>query len=708
MRNEQAVVIRKATTAIGVGLLEEALELEGAKGCSTFLCSEPVGLEPPYRAFDSEYVLGASDGCGESVGDDQGSIELVSVDAYPAEEDLLDLDWMESMLRAMSVLDGRFAFELFGSAEGVFVRFVVSRSELAGLRSALLGLFPGLVLRESVVVFPSGLPVVEELVPVGPYHRSLTLLGKGGASPLAIAAGVLSDLSGSDRGVLQVLLRPARPDHDWHYNVENMVEAEERAHRLALLGGLSSQFSYDVDLPPLAEPTVREKVRLDVGFYAVVVRVAVWSSSSERIRSFLQGMRVATGVLRFGNRAFRVLTNDALISALGGSGVRRMVTERLSHRNGLMLTSRELASLVHLPNARVLATQSAIRQRTGLPWRPLEAGAGSVCLGVNEYAGESTSVVIPMDVRLKHTYILGTTGSGKSELIKRMCLDDAVAGLGVCLVDPHGDLCMEVLERLPAERMKDLVIVSFGEEGLVPKWNPFQTEAPPGKLADDMTRAFLAQTTSSGARMEHNFRMLAYIVHELGGTLSDFAELAERTAYGESLRQKALDEIANAQAQRFLRSELPNYRASELNSVKNKLSRLLLDDQLGAMFSQKENTFHPRQWMDNGQIVLVDLSSAHIGIDHARFVGSLLVSLIYRAATSRSDTPKYARRPFMLYIDEFQLLQAATLTEILTEGRKYGLGTILAHQERGQLGKELAQSLGTAPPRSSSDPQKMT
>ena len=100
--------------------------------------------------------------------------------------------------------------------------------------------------------------------------------------------------------------------------------------------------------------------------------------------------------------------------------------------------------------------------------------------------------------------------------------------------------------------------------------------------------------------------------------------------------------------------------------------------------------------MDEGKIVLVNLAAGNIGADHARFVGSLLVSLLYRAALSRADVPRERRRPFFLYIDEFQQLQAATLTEILSEGRKYGLGAVLAHQVRGQLGKELAQSLGNA------------
>ena len=702
MKNEHAVIIRKASSAIGIGLLEEALEREGSKGCSPILCNTPVPLEPPYRRFNAQRILTQAQTAesGQSQRSQDERSEYLTFEVYPAEEDLLSISWMETMLRALSVIVGTFAFEVCGSAGCVWVRFAVACEQVAGLRAALLGHFPALRLRIVECPFPEGHPDgIHELVPVGPYHRSLTLLGQEGASPVGIAAQVISELSSHDFGLLQVLWCPADANHDWHYNIENMVEAEELATRLAVLGGLSSQFAYDSKLPPLAEPSVREKVRVDVAFCAVVVRYAVWTASSLSSRAFLQGMRVATGMLRFGNRSWRLLDQDDLFSSVGKDSVRRMIAERVSHRAGLMLTSREVASLVHIPNARNLSMLAAIQQRSGLEWQPPDAEnppCGTARLGLNKFAGLTRPVEIPMKTRLRHTYVAGVTGTGKSKLIERIALDDAVNGVGFCLVDPHGDLCFDVLSRLPEDRMEHLIYVSFSEPGLVPRWNPFQSQVPAGKIADDVAGAFLAQASATGARMEHNFRMLAYVVHELGWTLNDFAELAGQTSRGEALRERALEQITNPQVQRFLRSELVNYRSAELASVRNKLSRLLLDDQLGSMFQQSENTLHPRDWMDEGKIVLVNLAAGSIGTDHARFVGSLLVSLIFRAALSRVDTPPVDRRPFVLYIDEFQQLQAATLVEILSEGRKYALAAVLAHQERGQLNKDLSQSLGNA------------
>jgi len=691
VRNEAAVVIRKGVTALGAGLLEVALSREGIKGCSPLLCSEPVAVEPSYERFDTSAIIGPRPVDAELA--PLVTPEWVTLAVYPAEEDLLSLGWMETMLRALGVLRGPLTFEVFGTAGRVWVRFAIPDDELSGFTAGLVGHFPALELRHVADPFPaSPVVAVNELCPVGPYHRSLSLLGKEGASPLSLAVTVLAALSDTEHGVLQVLLAPAAPTHDWHYNVTNLVEAERRAVELSQLGGLSPRFSYDPEYPALLDPTAAEKVGVDVSFFATITRYAVWGTDAATTARFLQGMRVATGMLRFGNRAWRVIPHETIMGALGPEGATRLVTARVAHRPGVMLTSREVASLVHIPNARSLAMLDCLAQRSGVAWHPLLLGSGTAILGQNVYAGVSRPVEIPLALRLRHTYVLGTTGSGKSALVERLAVDDAVSGLGFCLVDPHGDVCLSVLGRLPDDRLADLVYVSFSEPDLVPIWNPLRATVSPGKLADDVARAFLAQSTSWGARMEHNIRMLAYVVAELGGTLQDLAELAARSDAGARLRHAALERITNPQVQRFLASELPKYSASELGSVTNKLSRLLLDDRLGAMFSNSETTLDPRRWMDEGRIVLVNLASGHLGADHARFVGSLLVSLIYRAALSRTDTTH--RRPFLLYVDEFQQLQAATLGEILSEGRKYGLGAILAHQERGQLGTDLAHALG--------------
>ena len=709
VQNSQATLIKRSVRGVGQGLLEAAVSREGLKGCSPILCTDPVFLEPSYEPFDGVAILRAwelsdsavsGEGTEESVESSEASVSdaepLRTFRIYAAPEDILTIGWMDSLLQALAPIGTRFAFELAGASGRVAFRFAVpvERSEI--LLVALQGLFPAIRVVEEERTFPMGVPsAVEELVPVPPYHRTQTLLGREGASPLGIVVAGIAGLGPDEFGLFQVLLQPADPGHDWHYNLENLVEAERRGKELALLGGLSSDFRYDRELPPLMEPSAPEKVRRDVAFYAAVVRYAAWTTSPRQASVFLEGMRSATSMVRFGNRLFRRLDNETISSAVGGEAVRRMVVDRLSHRPGLMVTSAEVATFVHLPNARTLEMFGEIEQRQGLEWTgpeiPPEEG---ITVGRNIYAGKERIVRVRDSARLTHEYDVGVTGTGKSNRMKTMALDDAVGGRGFIVVDPHGDLCVDLLSRLPEKRMADLEYVSFSEPGLVPRWNPFRTNVPSGKLADDIANGFAAATATFGPRMEHIIRLIAFVVHRLGGTFEDFAEICGKTVRGEELRVRGLAEIATPEVQRFLKDELPAYRASELDSVRNKLSRLLLDETLGAMFRQAKNELDPRRWMDEGRVVLVNLSSGRIGADHGRFVGGLLVSLIHRAALSRADLPEERRRPFFLYLDEFQLLQSGTLEEILSEGRKYGLGAILAHQEGGQLSGDLVKALG--------------
>jgi len=698
MRNPAATTIRKASTALGLGLIEESLVREGAKGCSPVLCTEAVDLEPPYQRFDAIHIIdrGWRNPAPPASAIDRDELQTVNIFAAP--DDILSIEWMSKMLCALSVLPGRLAFELCGGEGKVWVRFAVPMRNYPGFVAGLNGLFPAIRLSYEESPFPDGNPAaVEEILPVAPYHRSSSMLGHSGASPVGIMAKVIESLPSKAWGVCQILLQPAIPTHDWHYNVENLVDAEKRAIKFAQLGGLSSTFAFDPEMPPLMEWAAQEKVRVDVAFYAMVGRYAVWTRSKKTRRAFTQGMRVAVGTVRFGNRAWRWLSSKRLTTTLGREIVRQMVTERLSHRPGLMLTSQEVATFANIPNQRTLEMFASIQQREGLEWTGEETAdePGAIVLGVNKFGGLSKNVCLTIDKRLRHTLIVGVTGSGKSNQETNMALSDMRNGLGLVVIDPHGDLAMDLLAMMPKERMKDLVLIHLGEAGFAPHLNFFELAVPPAKLADDVAAAFAAMTSSNAPRMEHIVRMLTYAVHCIRGTLSDFAAML-RLGSPESrqLVKQALDRVVNLEVRRFLEVDLPRYGKTELSPVTTRLSRFLGDNLLATAFSHQENDLEPRRWMDEGKIALVSLASAAIGSDHSRFIGSLIATLTHRAALSRADIPRSERRPFMLYMDEFQSLQSSTLSAMLSEGRKYGLGAVLAHQESGQLSPEVRHALG--------------
>ena len=190
-----------------------------------------------------------------------------------------------------------------------------------------------------------------------------------------------------------------------------------------------------------------------MAFFATVVRYGIWSYDERVVDTYLQGCRAASAMVRFGNRQLRTLDNETLVANLGKDGVSRMVVERLTHRPGIMLTSQEVVTLAHIPNARTFEMFACIEQRKGLEWTgPQREGAdqdGATTLGTNEFAGGVRDVDILLPGRLRHMVLSGVTGVGKSTELETLILADAEAGLGMCVIDPHGDLAVEVLSRLP-------------------------------------------------------------------------------------------------------------------------------------------------------------------------------------------------------------------------------------------------------------------
>ena len=697
MRNEAATPIRKITTAVGVGLAQALLVREGRKGCSPILSTAPAGVLPPFEAVTPTALLRgqSEEALSIPVPDDE---PLVTFQLYAGEEDILTLDWQEVFLRSLSAFRGRFAFELIGGSRRVGIHLSMPTAEASGTLIALTGIFPGLRWREVRHPFPvngeTGRLTVEELVPHPPYHRRLSLVGDKKASPLWIAYNTLLRLPEDSLGVYQVLFKPTPSEQNYHANIRRLVDAERRASDLCWMGGLDDDFSYEVGQQVNVDPSAAEKVEVDCSTFAVVWRSFVWADPIGT-ETFLAGLRAAASVIRFGNKTFSRLGNDQLLAGVGGKVLEKMVRKRLVHRPGLILTSHEVASLFHLPNGFALKMFGGIERRNGVEWKEPPADAiDSLVLGDNTYAGHVVQVRVPTKLRLQHLHTAGTTGSGKSWALRAMTLSDARQGHGFAVIDPHGDLGLDILSYLPEERIEDVIYVNFSEPGLVPRWNFFRAPAPPAKISDDFVRALESVSQSWGVQIEHIVRQAAYTTARLGGNLAEFVQLLSKSREGRELRLKAREVVDHPDVERFWAEEFNPEHGIAVTAVLNKLSPILQNDELGRMFRQRENDLWPREWMDQRRIVIVNLETGRLGETPARFIGGLLVSFLLRSAFARADVPEEARTPFFLYMDECQDLQSGALEEILAEARKYGLGAVFSHQSLGQLKPGLLSALG--------------
>ena len=303
--------------------------------------------------------------------------------------------------------------------------------------------------------------------------------------------------------------------------------------------------------------------------------------------------------------------------------------------------------------------------------------------------------------RLSHVYLIGKTGVGKSTLLAALAGEDTKAGRGFALVDPHGDLVERVRAMLPTA-VGDRVIYLNAPDPLQPfGYNPLRRVAA-DKIplaASGLLETFRKLWPSAwGVRMEHVLRNSLYALLEReGSTLPDILRLYADQAF----RQNVVARIGNPIVRTFWIDEFENYhprqQAEATAPVQNKLGALLADPMLYRVLVSPKVDLHFRRIMDEGRILLVNLSRGQIGEDSALVLGSLIVSTLGLAAFSRACVPEAKRRPFFLFVDEFQSFTTLSFATMMSELRKYGLGLTLAHQYLHQLDPDILHAvLGNA------------
>lgn len=299
--------------------------------------------------------------------------------------------------------------------------------------------------------------------------------------------------------------------------------------------------------------------------------------------------------------------------------------------------------------------------------------------------------------RLSHVYVIGKTGVGKSTLLEVLARQDLTAGRGFALIDPHGDL---------AERLRDEARPVLGDQlNYLDAADPNQPLGynPLRRVRDDKiplaASGFLDALKKLwpdawGVRMEHVLRNSLYALLERNGsTLPDILRLYS----DETFRKQIVGGVRNAIVRRFWTHEFAQYpdrlRAEACAPIQNKLGALLTDPRLYRVLVAPERGIRFRKIMDEGGALIVNLAKGRLGEDGAALLGGFLASTIGLAALSRAEAPAEVRRPFFLYIDEFQSFTTLAFVNMLTEMRKYGVGLTLAHQHLHQLEPDIRHAV---------------
>lgn len=355
------------------------------------------------------------------------------------------------------------------------------------------------------------------------------------------------------------------------------------------------------------------------------------------------------------------------------------------------VSTEELAILAHFPDKTIECDRlETVSMKSKLP--PDLYTQNGIEIGSSEARGITKPVVVPNQVRDRHVYVVGKSGTGKSTLLYNCICQDIEADGGVAVIDPHGDLVDEVLNYIPERRIKDTIYFNAAD-----KQHPIglnilnaQNEDEIGLLADDLLVTFKRLSESWGERMKN---ILLHTFHTLlrydGATFLDIRPLLQRPEF----REQILASIQNKTLADFWQHEYPSYPKDAAQPILNRMSKFSLSPTLSAILSQADSDLNFFDVIQNKKILLVRIPKGEIGEDTSHLLGSLIVSQLQLAVMRRASLPKEARDPYYLYVDEFQNFTTSAFEKILSEARKYNLCLTLAHQYISQVPENIKNAI---------------
>ena len=530
--------------------------------------------------------------------------------------------------------------------------------------------------------------------------------------PLAGITGTLAKLGTNENEELwiQILTRPVQDS--WHKETDKWIKyIKSGAKNFKIFGVDWSWFVQAIQAlwaPPAGGTTSDVKVELSdraktqisaaeekatkLG-YQVKIRLAYLGSSDINAKLNMQAI---VGTFKQFNS-----TNLNGFRQIGGSFNKDdLEAYRLRQftDSGFILNISELASVYHLPHTSVetpnivWATSKTAEPPAKLPLitgHPAEDENISA-FGLTNFRGINHQFGMLRRDRSRHVYVIGQTGAGKSGLLELFALSDTFYNQGYCIIDPHGDFAIDNLRFVPANRIEDVVYFNPADTQYPVAFNPLELSDASRKpnvcseVIGVLKRMF---GDSWGPRLEHILRYtLLALLDRPETTLLDIS----RMLTDKEFRKETLDYCTDVTVLQFWKHEFGQWNEKQVNEsiapVLNKVGAFTANPIIRNIIGQPKSSFNVRKIMDEGKILVVNLSKGLIGEDNAGILGSFLVTKVQLAAMSRSDIDNIDdRRPFYLYVDEFQNFATDSFATILSEARNYGLILTVANQYVAQM-----------------------
>lgn len=618
--------------------------------------------------------------------------------------------------------DQEFVSLEYAALAGEILFFVVCPRRISGLlEKQITSFYPDVIIDEVEdynIFTKESVVAARSLLPAKHYTHVFKTYETLKSDPLNTITNAFSKLKSDEGAAVQIVLRPAK--QGWQKKVQEEAAAilNPKHHRgsywnpISWLSALFSMFTYaeqTVDLKDDAPKNERVSQMIEEyskavdgkaanpGFHCVIRTVASAHTPS-RAQAILDS----------------VLASFAQFNDIRGNGfkkpkffrkhdiVRRFIrrcphTGFLNRLQGpeMLLGTAELTSLFHLPHMKYNKVETIKWQNFKVAPAPKNLSEDGLFLGTNTFRGDKRKVFIDREDRFRHFYIIGQTGTGKSSVIEIMARQDFHEKRGVCIVDPHGSLIENLMPYIPRERADDVIYFNPSDMERPMGLNLLEGKTPEERdlIALDAMNMMIKMFGEEifGPRIQDYFRNGCLTLmedEEEGGAITDLVRLFTDDEWG---RYK-VSKVKNPIVRSFWDNQMAKTGAREKQEMipyfAAKFGQFYTNTLMRNIVGQTKSSFDVADCMNNGKILLMNLSKGLVGDINSTLLGMIVVNKIQVAAMRRQRMSSTERKDFFLYIDEFQNFVTPSIESILSEARKYRLGLVLAHQYLDQLEKE--------------------
>lgn len=566
--------------------------------------------------------------------------------------------------------------------------------------------------REHSVAYSSEITLTDsEMLPIKTFQNFEV-------DPLAGITGALAKLEATGEEVwIQILARPIADS--WHKSSEMWAQSVKKGKSSFFNGDLSwvGKLLAALWQPPEASKSAtgapkelsdRNKTRISEAEkkatklgYRVKIRLVYLGDSTINAK---QRMQAIVGTFKQFNstnlNGFKMSAASFKKEDLAGYRTRAF------SGGGYILNIEELASVFHLPHTNV-ETPNVVwaSTKTAEPPAklPIITGNNAVdenisAFGMTNFRGINHQFGMYRSDRSRHVYIIGQTGAGKTGTLALFALSDIFHGHGYAIIDPHGDFAVDNMRFIPGSRLNDVVYFNPADTAFPLGFNPLEVTNPNQKtnISSEVIGVLKRMFGESwGPRLEYILRYtILALLDRPSTTMLDITRMLTNKKF----RLETLGYCKDTVVLNFWKVEFASWNekfvAEAISPVLNKVGAFTANPIIRNIIGQPKSTFNIRQIMDEGKILIVNLSKGLIGEDNAAILGAFLVTKIQLAAMSRSDITRIEdRRPFYLYVDEFQNFATDSFATILSEARKYGLNLTVANQYISQMSETVRDAV---------------